>query len=113
MLRVDFKKKIGEITEVRKGNEYTFPLYACNGLCAWVAEYEEDGKEMVQLQGFFCDEQHAKNCFGLGKTGKKNIYEGSITKVKLNTADKGMVKLAKLMAQAFDDITIELYREEV
>ena len=55
MLRVDFKKKIGEITEVRKGNEYTFPLYACNGLCAWVAEYEEDGKEMVQLQGFFCD----------------------------------------------------------
>ena len=112
MLTVNFKKKLGELTEMIRGEKYTFPIYACNGLCAWVYEYEEDGKEMVQLQGFFVDEQHAKNCFGIGTTGKQNIYEGDIVKVKLNSADKGMRKLAALMVKSFNSITIELYMEE-
>lgn len=107
--------KCGEITERMETadgvQEYTFNMYDCNGLAMWLSEWEEKGEQWHALRGFFADEAHAKKCLGLTKGYPDNIHNNWI-KVKLNVAYPKMRKLANLLVKAFNDLKIELYKEE-
>lgn len=91
-----WSKKIGEWKEVQRGREFTFNIYS-GGNCPAVIiyEFEEEGTERYQIQNFFADKTHLRNCLGLNK-GYDNIYADS--KIELNL-DKS--KDSKLIASEF------------
>lgn len=63
--------------------------------------------------GFFNDAAHMKACFGLDKRKDgHNIYAGEWTKLRINKTKYSHTKeLVTALAQAFDDITIEVFSE--
>lgn len=120
-LHWQWNEKCGEITVEQKQEDgswrpYTLNLYKGN---AWlIIIWENSVDNTYSLYSFFNDKDHAKNCFGLGKGQKNsdNIFSRSYerwTKIRINKAKYPHTKdLVTLIAQAFDNITIEVYREE-
>ena len=116
MLTWNWDKIVGTC-DIKQG-ERTFTLNLRNGNALLIAHYEytnpETGKEMGDLQWFFCDEEHMKNMLGLNprKGFSENTLE-EITKLRLNKAKcRDLDKIVKAFTKAFDNITIEIYKEE-
>ena len=118
----DFKNKVGEafIQQTlpdRPVKEFTVNLYEGNAYLIFVNEYEENGKNMYSLYTFFADELHAKRCLGLDKEyGTENMFTSGYEKLvtlRINKAKyKKVNKLISLFTKAFDEITIEIYKED-
>lgn len=118
-----WKDKYGEmISEFRNPTtgevvERKVDLYVGNCLMVAIYNYEENGKKMYSLDSFFVDNDHAKRCLGLDKKyGKDNMYDDGISKVVKLRIDKSKYskaeKLIGLFVKAFDELTVELYKEE-
>lgn len=108
-LRWDWNEKAGMVTVNENGREYTLDFYEGNALMITFHEYEEEGEERCQMQWFFLDEFHAKNCLGLVK-GHDNIFgENGITRLVIYRAHcKHWEKLAELFTRAFPEINIHI-----
>lgn len=111
----------GEITleqTQEDGSVKQFPirLYTGNAYLIMLSENDED--DTYQMYSFFLDKDHAKRCFGLDKKGgnTENTFDkgwSRWTKVRLNKAKFSHTKeLVTMLAQAFDDITIEIYSDK-
>lgn len=117
----EWKDKCGEATFInREGKEYTVNLYKGNAFLIFINEYKETDKDgevhnMYSLHSFFADEVHAKNCLGLTK-GYTNMFNDNcdrLVKLRLNKDKYPYTKkLIAMLVKAFDELTIELYREE-
>ena len=99
--------------------EFTKSIYDGNCFMIFLSEWNQDGVDKYSLYSFFADERHAKILLGLtaDSTGDKhNIFDGGIdTLVKLRINKKkarNYKKIIFMFAQAFDNITIEIYTEE-
>ena len=94
--------------------DFTISIYNGNCMAVFLHEFVEDGKEKYSFTGFFSDKEHAKNCLGLTK-GESNIYHNgwqTIKSIRLNKKKCRYFKdLVQMFAQAFDNITIEVYAE--
>ena len=102
--------------EIKQGDK-TFTFNLRNGNALLIAHYEyttSDGKEMGDLQWFFCDEQHMKNMLGLNKKqGFTDNCLKEITKLRLNKSKcRDLNKIVKAFTEAFDNITIEIYSDK-
>ena len=97
-----------------KTEEWKLCLYEGNALLIMLYEYEENGHGMYTMWNFFDDKTHMKRCLGLEK-GYGNIFTEhgiAIKKLRLNRAKNSKWKdIVTAFAQAFDDITIEMYNE--
>jgi len=80
-------------------------------------EWEEDGEKFWSMSSFWADKAHMKNCLGLNK---KDGYTSNIhntpyqkwTKVRLNkTKCRYFKDIVPALAQAFDNLTIEIVNE--
>lgn len=97
--------------------EHVLNLYEGNAYLIMLAEWEEDGKNMYNMYSFWADKAHMKNCLGLNKKEgyTDNMYARKyerITKVRLNKAKcRNYRDICTALAQAFDDITIEICKE--
>ena len=97
--------------------EYVLDLYQGNAYMIFIANYEENGKQMYNVWGFWVDKDHAKNCLGIGKSKDcYNIYAEEWRKIvgfRLNKSKtKYLTDIVSMIAKAFDDITIEVYSEK-
>lgn len=122
-LNWSWSNKCGEVNyeyETIEGKkETTFSLYEGNAFLIFINEYKEDDQDMYTLWSFWADETHAKRMLGLDKkypdTYGNNSYENKrdrITKFRLNKAkSRNWKKIVKLLAEAFDNVDIELYTE--
>lgn len=119
-LQWNWKDKCGEVTYLRtlpSGEEktYTVNLYEGNAFLIFVNEYKENGQDMYSCDCFFVDEAHAKRCLGLEK-GHSNIFVTPHTKLVKIKLDKSRYtksqKLLGMFIKAFDELEIELYKEE-
>lgn len=120
----EWKDKVGEATFKRqigdKIKEFTVDLYEGNAYLIMIYEYEENGKDMYNCQGFFVDKTHMRKCLGIDKRDKNtygnNIFnnpDDKITKIRLSrTKSRNYKEIVKAFMDAFDDIEIGLYREE-
>lgn len=118
----NWSDKCGELTlsqEVEVGKpwqDFTVSLYNGNCMIVMLYEYKDEktGEDMYNFWSFFSDKEHAKNCLGLAK-GEYNIFDKpheKITKIRLNKKKCRYFKdLVTMFAQAFDNITIEVYTE--
>lgn len=111
-----WEDKVGEAVIRQQGDkEYTMSLYEGNAFLIMLWEWEEDGEEKWNMYTFFADEQHMKNCLGLNKKGGyENIFDGrdELVKIRINKAKYHYTeKLVKALVKAFDNITIEIYKE--
>lgn len=111
-----WKDKCGEATfRFWDGEERTVSLYEGNAFLIFINEYKENGKDMYNLFTFFADEAHAKNMLGLGKGENAhntfNTEREKLIKVRLNKKKCKAGKIISLLVRAFDDLTIELYKE--
>lgn len=116
----DFNKKVGEAV-IRKTlpgcepKEFTINLYQGNAFLIFINEYKENGTDMYNLYSFFCDEAHAKNCLGLAKD-TSNIFDDGVEKLVKIRIDKSRhskpQKLLDMFIKAFDELEIELYKED-
>lgn len=123
-LQWNWDEKIGEATLVTKDKagteqEAALSLYKGNAFLIFLYEYKgEDGTDMYSLWSFWADKEHAKNCLGLNKKQgyTENMYErpySRLTRFRLNKGKNIYVKeLVPLLAQAFDNITIEIVTDE-
>ena len=102
MLYVDYEKKLGKITWLYNGEEFEVYIDKANCLGALIYEYQEDGRNMVQLQGFWNDVQHLKNCLGLTKDFKQdgNIYKDLFKRVTLYDTTKECDQIYKELIKA-------------
>lgn len=84
MLQVDYTRKLGKvvITQEQDGQPIDFNtnIYWCNGLAAFIYEYDEDGEHVYQLMNFFADKQHIKNLI----KSKTELFWGKVKSVSLN-----------------------------
>ena len=125
-LHWQWKDKVGEVVLVRtypdeKSEEFTVSVYQGNAFLIFLYEFvdEDTNKNMYTLFSFFDDEEHAKRCLGLDKEyGDRNIFDNGIDKlVKLRldknrfTYKKDFKKVLELFIKAFDELTIEFYKE--
>lgn len=122
-LRWQWDEKIGEAiirqTINGKAEEFTKTLYEGNAFLIFLTEWkDEEDNGMYAMYTFFADEKHAKICLGLDK---KREYTGNIldcdgtklVKVRINKKkSNNWKKIITLLAQAFDNIDIEIYTEE-
>lgn len=118
----DWKDKIGTATLVqtwpKEGEkEYTLHLYQGNAFLIMLNEWDEDGQTMWSMFNFFADKDHAKNCLGLNKkdpdsTNILNSGFNRVTKFRLSKKYRYLKDLVPMLAQAFDDLTIEIYKED-
>ena len=117
----NWSEKCGEVTlkqmhPKEADREFTISLYNGNCMIVMLHEFKdrETGEDMYNFFSFFSDKDHAKNCLGLSK-GTNNIFDTDyqkFTKVRLNKKKCRYFKdLVTLFAQAFDNITIEVYTE--
>lgn len=97
----------------------TLNLYEGNAFLIFIHEFEEDGRDMYDLWTFWSDKTHMNRCLGLDKkwyTYGKNIYTDGysrIVKIRLNkTKCRHYKDIVTAMAQAFDQLEIEVYTEE-
>lgn len=122
-LHWQWDEKCGEATIRQKESdggetEYTVSLYTGNACLIMLYEREENGQEVYSLWSFWADKQHMKNCLGLNKKEgfTSNQYAGPfqrITKIRLNKAKCRYFKdIVPALAQAFDELTIEIFTEE-
>lgn len=126
-LHWQWKDKCGEVVLVRtypdeKTEEFTVNIYQGNAFLIFLYEFvdKDTGKNMYNLFSFFNDEEHAKRCLGLDKEyGNENIFDNGIDKlVRLRldksrfTYKKDFKKVLELFIKAFDELTIEFYKEE-
>jgi len=116
-LQWSFKEKCGEVTmRNSEGQEWALSLYEGNALLIMLHEYEQDSGSYYNLAGFFADKTHMKRCLGLEKGYEENIYNtdaSRITKLRLNKAKSHYVRdIVTSFAKAFDNITIEIYKED-
>jgi hypothetical protein len=109
----NWNKKIGVATMLNHdGKKNKLNIYEANCLGALIYEFkDENGKAMYQFYGFWNDIKHLKNCLGLSREYKNNLYKGVMLKIKLNTFYKDSVKMAGLFAKA--NIKVELYYKEI
>lgn len=114
-----WNEKCGEAV-IRQGTqEFTVDLFKGNAFLIFIYHYtDEEGKAMYQLYSFWADKQHMKNCLGLNR---KEGYGGNmfdedgckLKTIRINKARYPYTKdLVQAISQAFDDISIELYKEE-
>jgi len=115
-LNWEWSDKMGEVVQLgANGKEWTYNIYGGNALAIIIAEWTEDGSEKYMLHNFFADEAHAKRCLGIDKkweTYGENMFEGDYVRWRLNAKHPKAIKLAKLLVQAYKNVTIELYTEE-
>lgn len=109
----NWNKKIGVATMLNHdGKKYKLNIYEANCLGALIYEFkDENGKAMYQFYGFWNDIKHLKNCLGLSREYKDNLYKGVMLKIKLNTFYKDCIKIATYFAKA--NIKVELYYKEI
>lgn len=109
----NWNKKIGVATmQNLKGEKYKLNIYEANCLGALIYEFKDtNGKPMYQFYGFWNDIKHLKNCLGLSREYKDNLYKGEMLKIKLNSFYKDSIKMAGLFAKA--NIKVELYYKEI
>lgn len=118
-LNWNWNEKCGEAVIQQGEKEFTVNLYNGNAFLIFIYQYEEDGQDMYQLYTFWADKQHMKNCLGLNKKegyGGNMFDEGCdrLRKIRINKSKFPYTKdLMQALAQAFDDLTIELYSEVV
>lgn len=106
MLTWMWDKKCGELTY----GGHTVNLYEGNALMIMISEWtKEDGTEQYQVESFFCDKEHAKNCFGLSK-GHDNIYaDCPFEKLILyRSKSRNWKTFIDLVVKAFPDIEVHL-----
>ena len=126
-LHWQWNEKCGEAILVRtfpntKPEEFKVNIYQGNAFMIFLYEFvdKDTGKNMYNLFSFFNDEEHAKRCLGLDKEyGEQNIFDNGIDKlVKLRldksrfTYKKDFKKVLELFIKAFDELTIEFYKED-
>ena len=113
-----WSEKCGEITLVQRHPDeedrtFKFDLYEGNAYLIMIYEYEEHGETYYNVNSFFLDKEHAKRMLGLAKDYKDNVFDTpyqTITKLRIDKAKHRRYKdIVTLFAQAFDDITIEVY----
>lgn len=116
-LRWQWDEKCGEavIQQTFNGEtkEFTVNLYEGNCFLIFLREWEEDGKGKYSMWCFFADENHAKSCLGL-KKDSESFFGGyqKLLKIKINKKKHSQwKKVITLFAQAFDNITIEVFNE--
>lgn len=112
-----WKDKCGEATfRFWDGEERTVNLYEGNAFLIFVNEYKENDQNMYNVFSFFVDEAHAKRMLGLDKSeGTHNSFNTErekLVKIRLNKNKCKAGKIIALLVKAFDDLTIELYKEE-
>lgn len=116
----DWKEKVGEAIFEQNGKEYTINLYKGNAFLIFINEYKETDSEGVEhdvynLYAFFADEAHAKRCLGLVK-GTDNMFNDGfyrMKKIKINKEKYSYTnKLVSLLVKAFDNLEIEIYKED-
>ena len=115
----NWNEKCGEVIIEQTINgetkQFTKTLYEGNCLLIMLSEWSEDGKDKYSLYSFFADERHAKTLLGITKDDP-NVWADDwnrITKIRLNKAkSRNWKKIVNLFAQAFDNITIEIYTKE-
>ena len=114
-LNWQWSNKCGTVTMSAKSGSYTYNWYEGNAMMIIIDEYHDNDtdKDMYNMIGFFCDEEHAKRCLGLMK-GTTNIYEEyPFTRVTINKAKcTKWRELMDILASAFDNIEIVLTKEE-
>ena len=99
-------------------SEYTVSLYEGNAFLIMLYEYEENGEELYNMWNFFVDKTHAKKCLGLQKNADGELYNildngrDKIKKLRINKAKCRYKDIVSLFAQAFDNLTIEIYNEK-
>jgi len=117
----EWKDKVGEAVflNMQTNKEYTISLYKGNAFLIFINEYketDENGEEhnMYNLFSFFCDEEHGKRCLGLVKN-TDNMFNDEycrLTKIRINKDKYPYTKkLVSMLIKAFDEITIELFKE--
>ena len=101
-------------------HEFTVQLYEGNAFLIMLNEWTgEDGKGRWTMWNFFADKEHAKKCLGLQKNWdgeKRNLHNDGMcrfTKIRINKARHSQWKdVVTMFAQAFDNITIEVFTEK-
>ena len=117
-LNWSFKEKCGEATLRQGDREFTLHLYQGNAYLIFLNEWEEDGEGRYSLYSFFADKTHAKKMLGLQKNSdgeKVNYFDGydKFTKFRFNKAYcRDLNEIVGLLIKAFDNIDIEIYKEE-
>lgn len=102
-IRWDFKKDRIGTAITTEDTELT--LYTGNAFIIALTETETT----YNLQWFFADEQHAKNCLGLNKEYKGCWKSFGIKKLILDVNFKETPKLISILCKAKAEIEIELY----
>ena len=121
-LHWQWEDKCGEATlvQMHEGEDdkvFTLSLYPGNAYLIMLHEREEDGKDVWSMFGFWADKDHMKNMLGLNKKDgyTDNYYDSpyqKITKIRLNkTKCRYFKEIMAALAQAFDDLTVEIYSE--
>lgn len=109
-----FRQSIGNETK-----DFTKTLYEGNALLIFLSEWNEDGVDKYSLYSFWADKEHMKNCLGLNKKRgyTENIFDdglAKLVKIRLNKKKCRNVKdIVTALVQAFDNIEIEIFSEEV
>lgn len=118
-----WENKCGEATfrtELNdKVEEYTVSLYEGNAFLIFVYEYEENGQNLYTVQEFFVDKAHMNRCLGIDKKDEEsygyNMFSSGyrkLTKIRLNKEkSRNYKEIVKAFIQAFDEITVEIYKE--
>ena len=108
--------KFGEfVFQNKNGETRVESLYSGNALLISCYHFERDGHKMYLINHFFNDGEHAKRCLGLVK-GFDNIFDNGqekLVKIRINKAKcRAPQKLLGWFIKAFDELEIELYKEE-
>lgn len=110
----DYDKKIGEcvVYDGRTDLEYILDLYEGNAFLIALYEYHdtEEDKDKVQLQWFFADEQHAKNCLGITKGHSSIFDDGYLVSLHFDNPSKSryLDKHIKLFLKAYPNLSITI-----
>ncbi len=94
-------------------------LYEGNCFMIFINEWREDDADKYSLWTFWADETHMKRCLGLDKKWDSygdNMYENGMSRIvgiRINKAkSRNYKKIVSAVAQAFDNIKIEVYTEK-
>ena len=117
-----WEDKIGEMDIIQtwpgeEDKKFTIHLYEGNAFLIMLNEWEKDGETMWSMFNFFADKNHAKSCLGLNKKDEdsSNVLitpYNTVTKFRLSKKYRYLKDLVPMLAQAFDNITIEIYKED-
>lgn len=127
-LQWHWDKKCGEATfrtptdKTKKGyRDYKVSLYEGNAYLIFIYEYKENEKDMYNLKGFFADKAHMRRCLGLDRQYKQTYGDNSydreydrLIKIRFNKKKcRNYMEIITALVQAFDNIEIDVYSEEV